>query len=68
MTAAAEAHMNEQQAIEAAKQAGVPEGSYITLQSDGQIVHPHGPDQHVDAWKVENVGGNYVATKIHSTG
>lgn len=60
--------MNEQQAIEAAMQAGVPEGSYITVQSDGQIMHPHGSDHHVDAWKVENVGGNYIATKLHSTG
>lgn len=59
--------MNEQQAIEAAKQAGVPEGVYITLQSDGQIMNPHGSDEHVDAWKVENVNGTYVATKIHST-
>lgn len=59
--------MNEQQAIEAAKQAGVPEGSYITVQSDGQIMNPHGPDDHVDAWKVENINGNYIATKIHST-
>jgi hypothetical protein len=63
-----EGAVNEQQAIEAAKQAGVAEGSYITLQSDGQIMHPHGPDDHVDAWRVENIGGNYVATKIHSTG
>jgi hypothetical protein len=60
--------LNEQQAIEAAKQVGVLERSYITLQSDGQIMHPHGPDQHVDAWKVENVGGTYMATKIHSNG
>jgi hypothetical protein len=58
--------MNEQQAIEAAQQAGVPPGSYITLQSDGQTMNPHGPDQHVDAWKVANVGGTYIAEKIHS--
>jgi hypothetical protein len=60
--------MNEQDAIEAAKQAGVAPGSYITLQSDGQTMHPHGPDQHVDAWRVENVNGNYIAQKIHSNG
>jgi hypothetical protein len=60
--------MNEQQAIEAAKQIGVPEGGYITLQSDGQIMHPHGPDDHVDSWKVANSGGNYSAIKIHSNG
>ena len=59
--------MNEQQAIEAAKRAGVAPGDYITLQSDGQIMNPHGPDKHVDAWKVKNVNGTYVATKIHST-
>jgi hypothetical protein len=59
--------LNEQQAIEAAKQAGVQPGSYITLQSDGQIMNPHDPDQHVDAWKVENVNGQYIATKIHSS-
>ena len=60
--------MNEEQAIEAARQAGVPEGSYITLQSDGQIMHPHAPDQHVDAWKVENIGATQVATKLRSSG
>jgi len=59
--------MNEQQAIEAAKQAGVAPGSYITVQSDGQTMNPHGSDDHVDAWKVENVNGEYIATKIHST-
>lgn len=59
--------MNEEQAIEAARQAGVSEGSYITLQSDGQIMNPHGADDHVDGWKVENINGNYIATKIHST-
>jgi hypothetical protein len=59
--------VNEQQASEAAKQAGVSEGSYITLQSDGQIMNPHGHDSHVDAWKVENINGTYVATKLHST-
>jgi hypothetical protein len=59
--------MNEQQAIEAAKQVGVPPGGYITLQSDGQIMNPHGPDQHVDAWQVENGNGTYIATKIHSS-
>lgn len=59
--------MNEQQAIEAAKQAGVTPGSYITLQSNGQIMNPHGSDAHVDAWKVKNINGSYVATKLHST-
>ncbi len=58
--------MNEQQAIEAAKQAGVAPGDYITLQSDGQTTHPHGDPEHVDAWKVTNNNGTYVAEKIHS--
>lgn len=58
--------MNEQQAIDAAKQVGVPPGDHIFVQTDGQIMHPHGPDQHVDGWRVENINGNYVATKVHS--
>lgn len=48
-------------------QAGVAPGDYITLQSDGQTMNPHGPDEHVDAWKVENINGTYVATKIYSS-
>jgi hypothetical protein len=59
--------MTEEDAIRAAQQAGVAPGDYITLQSDGQTMNPHGPDQHVDAWRVENVNGTYIATKIHST-
>jgi hypothetical protein len=64
--------MNEQQAIEAAKQIGVAPGDHITLQSDGQISNDHyhrgqkTGEKHVDAWLVENKGGNYKATKIHS--
>lgn len=30
-------------------------------------MNPHGTDDHVDAWKVENINGTYVATKIHSS-
>lgn len=64
--------MNEQQAIEAAKQIGVAPGDHITLQSDGQIMKDHhhrgqrSGDKHVDGWLVENKGGIYKATKIHS--
>jgi hypothetical protein len=58
--------MNEQQAIDAAKQVGVAVGDHIFVQTDGQITHPHGPNQHVDGWRVENINGSYVATKVHS--
>lgn len=58
--------MNKSQAFQAAQQAGVAPGDHIFLQSEGQINHPHGPDQHVDGWRVENVGGNLQAQKLHS--
>jgi hypothetical protein len=58
--------VNEQQAIDAARQVGVSPGDHIFVQTDGQITHPHGPDNHVDGWRVENVGGNFIATKVHS--
>jgi hypothetical protein len=64
--------MNQQQALEAARQIGVAPGDHITLQSEGMINHPHlhhgqqsGPT-HMDAWHVQNNGGNLAATKIHS--
>ena len=64
--------MNQQQALEAARQVGVAPGDHITLQSEGMINNPHlhsgqlsGP-AHVDAWHVQNVAGNLQATKIHS--
>jgi hypothetical protein len=63
--------VNEQQALEAARQAGVAPGDYITLQSEGQINHPHlhsggvGPE-HVDAWKVANQAGVLQAQKFHT--
>jgi hypothetical protein len=66
------ARVNEQQAIEAARQIGVALGDHITLQSDGQIVNDHyhrgqtAGDKHVDGWLVENNGGTYIATKLHS--
>jgi hypothetical protein len=64
--------VNEQQAIEAARQIGVAPGDHITLQSDGQIVSDHyhrgqtSGEKHVDGWLVENKSGTYIATKIHS--
>jgi hypothetical protein len=64
--------MNQQQAIEAAQQIGVAPGDHITLQNEGMINNPHlhanqaAGQQHVDAWRVENNGGNLAATKIHS--
>lgn len=64
--------MNQQQALEAARQIGVAPGDHITLQSEGMINHPHlhsnqvSGQTHVDAWYVENIGGNLQATKIHS--
>jgi hypothetical protein len=64
--------VNEQQAIEAAKQIGITPGDHITLQSDGQISNDHyhraqtSGEKHVDGWLVENHGGIYKATKIHS--
>ncbi|KJF18166.1 hypothetical protein [Acidithrix ferrooxidans] len=64
--------MNKDQAIQAAQQAGVRPGDYITLQNLGQIEHDHwhagrtsGPT-HVDGWKVANIGGDWQAAKIHS--
>ncbi|MGE5281073.1 MAG: hypothetical protein ACM3N0_01895 [Chloroflexota bacterium] len=63
--------MNERQALEAARQAGVAPGDYITLQSEGQINNPHlhgggiGPE-HVDAWEVRNQGGELHARKFHN--
>jgi hypothetical protein len=58
--------MNKHQAIEAAQQIGVTPGDHVFLQSEGQITHPHGPDQHVDGWRVENVAGQLQAQKVHS--
>jgi hypothetical protein len=64
--------VNEQQAIDAAQQVGVAPGDHITLQSEGQINNPHhhsgqtSGEQHVDGWLVENSGGAYQASKIHS--
>lgn len=45
--------MNREQAIEAAQQAGVPLGETITVQSDGQVLHPHdsGSGMHTDEWR-----------------
>ena len=64
--------MNEQRAIEAAKQIGVAPGDYITLQSEGQINNPHlhsgqiSGEPHVDGWKVQNSDGTLHATKMWS--
>ena len=64
--------MNEQQAIEAARQIGLAPGTHITLQSEGQILNPHlhkgqpTGEKHVDGWLVENADGQLKATKIHS--
>jgi hypothetical protein len=63
--------MNEQQALEAARQIGVPNGSHITMQSEGQIMNPHlhsggTPPMHVDAWIVENQNGVLSAQKFHN--
>jgi hypothetical protein len=64
--------MKQQQALEAARQIGVAPGDDLTPQGEGMISHPHlhsgqpsGPT-HVDAWHVQNIGGNLQATKIHS--
>jgi hypothetical protein len=59
-------------AIRAAKQVGVAPGDHIFVQTDGQITHTHfhkgqtSGEEHVDGWRVENNGGTYTATKIHS--
>lgn len=63
--------MNRDQAVQAAQQAGVPVGEYITLQNEGLINNPHlhagqTPPIHVDAWKVANVNGQLEAKKFHS--
>jgi hypothetical protein len=63
--------MNRNQALEAAQQIGVAPGDYITLQNEGMTnPHLHGRNDtgppHVDAWKVDNVGGQLQASKIHS--
>jgi hypothetical protein len=64
--------MNEQQALEAARQIGVAPGQHIYLQSEGQINHPHlhkgqtSGQPHVDGWRVENVGGQLRAEKGYS--
>jgi hypothetical protein len=64
--------VNNEQAIEAARQAGVAPGDHIFLQSEGQIDHPHfhsgqgTGERHVDGWRVENNGGIFSAQKIHS--
>jgi hypothetical protein len=66
------AWMNEQQAIEAARQIGVEPGDHITLQSEGQIMNPHlhkaqrSGEMHVDGWLIENDNGELKATKLHS--
>jgi hypothetical protein len=66
--------MNQQQALEAAQQIGVKPGETITMQSEGQIMHPHlhsgqlSGQPHVDGWAVTNNGGNLAALKIHSGG
>jgi hypothetical protein len=63
--------MKEQDAISAAQQIGIASGDHVTLQSEGQTQphqhsrHDTGP-AHVDAWYVENNGGNYSAQKFHS--
>lgn len=67
-----ECEVNKDQAIQAAQQAGVAPGDYITLQNIGQIEHDHfhagqsSGTKHVDGWKVANNEGNLQATKIHS--
>ncbi len=58
--------MDEYDAKRYAEQIGVASGDHIFLQSDGQIMNPHPPNNHVDGWKVSNIGGTYVAEKIHS--
>lgn len=63
--------MNQRQALEAAQQAGVPKGDYITLQGKQQAEHPHlhsgqTPPMHVDAWKVSNNNGVLSAEKFHN--
>lgn len=64
--------MNRQDAIRAAQQVGVAPGDYITLQGEHMINHPHlhagqtSGQPHVDAWHVQNNGGQYQATKFHS--
>lgn len=58
--------MNAEQAIQAAQQIGIAPGDHITLQSLGQINHPHGNPPHVDGWAVQNNNGNYeIITKLH---
>ncbi|WP_327691113.1 hypothetical protein OG870_17460 [Streptomyces sp. NBC_00461] len=62
--------MNEEQAIEAAKQIGLNIGEHVIIQNDGQITHPHTSDssdfRHVDGWRVERTGEDeYEAEKVH---
>lgn len=63
--------MNEDQAIEAAKDFGIEVGEEVIVQSDGQAIHPHTssyePNRHVDGWKVERIDEDtYVAEKFHA--
>jgi len=64
--------VNQEQAIDAAKQVGVSIGEMIFVQSDGQIRSPHQHASsdfgapHVDGWAVKNDYGTYKAAKIHS--
>lgn len=62
--------MNERQALEAAKQIGVPEGESITMQNE-KMFKPHlhkggKPPLHVDAWAVHNDSGVLSAEKFHT--
>ena len=48
---------------------GVADGETVTVQSDGQVTHPHyseggrGAERHVDGWEVTNNSGNYNGGK-----
>ena len=61
--------MNREQATEAAQGFGVDPGDTVTVQSDGQIQHPHDSDSgmHTDGWAVtHNVDGTWGAEKLHA--
>lgn len=62
--------MTEGDAIRAAEAFGVADGETVTVQSDGQVTHPHYSEgvgrEHVDGWEVTNNSGNYTAEKMHA--
>lgn len=63
--------MTEGDAIRAAEAFGIPDGETVTVQSDGQVTHPHYSEGvgavHVDGWEVTNNDGTYIARKIHAS-